>query len=58
MENFKNIATTIIMTAGSAMTFVTHLEQWARITAAFITIIIGIITIYKFFKKNEQSKRT
>lgn len=51
MENFKNIATTIIMTAGSAMTFVTHLEQWARITAAFITIIIGIITIYNFYKK-------
>jgi putative Mn2+ efflux pump MntP len=51
MENFKNLASTILMTFGSALTFVNQLEQWSRIVAALITIIIGIITLYRNFKK-------
>jgi putative Mn2+ efflux pump MntP len=50
MENFKNIATTILMTVGTTMSFLDAFEQWARIIAACVTTIVGLITIIRNIK--------
>jgi len=54
MENFKNIATTVLMSVGTTMTFLDQFEQWSRIVAALITIFVGLVTIYRNFKRPKK----
>ena len=35
---------------GTTMSFLDQIEQWSRIIAAIITIIVGLVTLYRFLK--------
>lgn len=52
MENFKNIVSTMFMMLGFTMSTLDALEQWSRIAAALITVIVGLITIIRNIKGN------
>lgn len=50
MDNIRNIFSTILMMIGTTMSFLDQIEQWSRIIAAMITIIVGLVTLYRFLK--------
>jgi hypothetical protein len=36
--------------AGSALTFLQHIEIWLRISGAFVGLVIGVLTLYTMIK--------
>ena len=56
MEDFKNIVSFVWVAFTASITWVDHLEQWTRIAAGLISIVVGVVTLHRIYKKkkNEQ----
>ena len=52
MENFKNIASTILVSAGAAISFIETYTLYARAIAATLAIIVALVTLYRNYKNN------
>lgn len=53
MENFKNIASSILIVLGSTVSFLEAYTIYARAIAATLAVIVSLITIYRWLSNGK-----